>query len=445
MSDDTTTTSSASSPQASRDELREAAYRERGRRRSRPQREKKGVTERAAAGATASEVARGARRVERARPTRSSASATTRRLDARDGRAHDDDVDDRRRRRRAAGAEVQLTGWRKLHGPPPPKAAGGAVAANGKAARPHDRAPPTRADDPAPAGHAARRAAAARAWRCCSTSPIVLVIYCGRPARRARRDPERLPDKVDQIDQPQRAPRRAGRHRRCADVDQRRRQGDRAGAGQRQQRRPPGRAVRQGVGAEGPEVGAEGLRRRRRRTSTARTASRCSTTPTRSRSSADKLGDDIQGTQYGSYLVMLVLALLYLVPTTAITGRTLGMRGRKIRIVRVDGSPVGWYGRVRALLHPDPIRSRWRSRRSALGPLIGLGHRPVGLPRRERPGRPRQARPDDRRRRVTLESPRAERDRSRLRDELMRTCTPSRRARRSRSTCSGARAPTSPR
>ncbi len=28
---------------------------------------------------------------------------------------------------------------------------------------------------------------------------------------------------------------------------------------------------------------------------------------------------------------------------TARKGRTLGMRGRRIKVVRVDGSPAGWY------------------------------------------------------------------------------------------------------
>ena len=84
----------------------------------------------------------------------------------------------------------------------------------------------------------------------------------------------------------------------------------------------------------------------------------------------DKLGDDIRGAQYGSYLVVLVLALLYLVPATAITGHTLGMRGRRIRVVRVDGSPVGWYGALVRFLHPDRAS---RSSIPTIGPLLGLG------------------------------------------------------------------------
>ena len=84
---------------------------------------------------------------------------------------------------------------------------------------------------------------------------------------------------------------------------------------------------------------------------------------------ADKLGDDIRGAQYGAYLVVLVLAMLYLVPATVITGRTLGMRGRKIRVVRVDGSPVGWYGAFLRFFVPILLALAIPT----IGPLLGLG------------------------------------------------------------------------
>lgn len=58
---------------------------------------------------------------------------------------------------------------------------------------------------------------------------------------------------------------------------------------------------------------------------------------------SDKLSEDIQTTGYITSGLTFLLALAYLVPMTARTGRTLGMRSRKIRVVRVDGSPVGWY------------------------------------------------------------------------------------------------------
>ncbi len=58
---------------------------------------------------------------------------------------------------------------------------------------------------------------------------------------------------------------------------------------------------------------------------------------------ADNQSDDIKTTGYITTGLTFVLALGYLVPLTARKGRTLGMRGRKIKVVRVDGSPAGWY------------------------------------------------------------------------------------------------------
>jgi uncharacterized RDD family membrane protein YckC len=81
------------------------------------------------------------------------------------------------------------------------------------------------------------------------------------------------------------------------------------------------------------------------------------------------LSDDIRSAQYVAYVVVLVVALLYLVPATAITGRTLGMRGRKIRVVRVDGSPVGWYGSFTRFFVPILVALAIPT----LGPVLGLG------------------------------------------------------------------------
>jgi uncharacterized RDD family membrane protein YckC len=57
----------------------------------------------------------------------------------------------------------------------------------------------------------------------------------------------------------------------------------------------------------------------------------------------DNQSDEIKTTGYITTGLTFVLALAYLVPMTARKGYTLGMRGRRIRVVRVDGSPVGWY------------------------------------------------------------------------------------------------------
>ena len=68
-----------------------------------------------------------------------------------------------------------------------------------------------------------------------------------------------------------------------------------------------------------------------------------------------------------------MLALLYLVPMTAMTGQTLGMRGRKIRVVRVDGSPVGWWPSFAALLRPADLRVSATATLGLIGPLHRVG------------------------------------------------------------------------
>ena len=286
---------------------------------------------------------------------------------------HDDDVVDVERRRRVERRrESQLTGWRKLMAPPPPKkpAAG---AGNGK--NPPPPRPLKEPTIPIPPGMRLADSRS-RGMALLFDFAVVLVIYWVVLLVVPGIINSDYQTKVDQIDHLN------SLHDAQNDIDdaqivgERRRQGDHAGAEQQQQRRPPGcRSRRQGVGPEGPEVGAERLRRRRRRRRAGRPPGKHNADAIQKQ--ADKLGDDIRGAQYGSYLVVLVLALLYLVPATAITGRTLGMRGRKIRIVRVDGTPVGWYGVARALPDPDRGRARDPDDRAA----DRSRPRPVGLPR----------------------------------------------------------------
>lgn len=46
--------------------------------------------------------------------------------------------------------------------------------------------------------------------------------------------------------------------------------------------------------------------------------------------------------------IAFLIALLYVVPLSGITGQTLGKRLRKLKVIKVDGSPIGWFG---SLLH----------------------------------------------------------------------------------------------
>ena len=86
----------------------------------------------------------------------------------------------------------------------------------------------------------------------------------------------------------------------------------------------------------------------------------------------DTLESDIQGTTLITAGITLVVALAYLVPITAMTGQTLGMRGRKIRVVRVDGTPVGWWPSFARFFIPL-IFGVATATIGLIGPLIAIG------------------------------------------------------------------------
>lgn len=89
-------------------------------------------------------------------------------------------------------------------------------------------------------------------------------------------------------------------------------------------------------------------------------------------SMTDTLESDIQGTTLATAGITLVLALAYLVPMTAKTGQTLGMRGRKIKVVRVDGTPAGWWPSFARFFVPL-IFGVATATIGLLGPLIAIG------------------------------------------------------------------------
>ncbi len=73
------------------------------------------------------------------------------------------------------------------------------------------------------------------------------------------------------------------------------------------------------------------------------------------------------------YLAIFVLALLYTVPMSVRSGQTLGKRLRKVKLVRIDGSPPGWSS---ALIHYGIPIFLTLALIQVLGPLaiiIGLG------------------------------------------------------------------------
>lgn len=85
-----------------------------------------------------------------------------------------------------------------------------------------------------------------------------------------------------------------------------------------------------------------------------------------------KLRDSIVGTQYLISITILVLGLLYLVPITARTGRTLGMRNRRLKVVRVDGTPVTWWAAFARFFVPLTIAFVLLVQLSTLAPMIAL-------------------------------------------------------------------------
>ena len=225
------------SPQASRDELK-AAYQERIADAGGGTREE-GRQPRAAAGQPRRKPHACAPRGT-CSPTRSNAAATTSASAPRRRTATcptDDDVVDVDDDDDGASGprKSQLTGWRKLMAPPPPKKPAGRC---GERQEPAAAAAAEGADDPDSRRDAPRRLPLARdgaALRLRGRARHLL----GRAARRARHHQQRLPDQGRPDRPPQLAPRRAERHRRRAEVGERRRQGDHPGAEQQQQRRPP--------------------------------------------------------------------------------------------------------------------------------------------------------------------------------------------------------------
>jgi len=71
--------------------------------------------------------------------------------------------------------------------------------------------------------------------------------------------------------------------------------------------------------------------------------------------------------------IAFLLALLYVVPLSAITGQTLGKRLRKVKVIKVDGSPIGWFG---SLVHyglPIAVAILLSPFLGPLAALAGLG------------------------------------------------------------------------
>lgn len=85
-------------------------------------------------------------------------------------------------------------------------------------------------------------------------------------------------------------------------------------------------------------------------------------------SESRKLSSELKPATTAVFAASMVLALLYLVPSTAITGQTIGKRYRRIRVVKLDGSPPGWSASLKRFGLPLLVAT-------AISPFFG----PLGL------------------------------------------------------------------
>jgi len=83
-----------------------------------------------------------------------------------------------------------------------------------------------------------------------------------------------------------------------------------------------------------------------------------------------KLSDSVKTATLVATGTVVVIVLLYLVPMTALKGYTMGMRNRRVRVVRVDGSRCGWYAAFTRFAIPVLIAVALSI---PVGPVVGLG------------------------------------------------------------------------
>jgi curved DNA-binding protein CbpA len=234
------------------------------------------------------------------------------------------------------GTAVELTGWRKLLAPPPPKQPRNGTAAsgdNGKTPPPARQAPqPT---IPLPAGTTLADTRG-RGMALMFDISILLLIYIGLQfvlPNAIQSDYTDIRDKIShQSDVESKANDKADSLSDKADAAKKKGNTDQAST----------------LRAQEKAKRAE-----------AKTASK----------KQDDLAKDIQGTTLVVTTITFFIFLLYLVPLTALTGKTLGMRRTKIHVLRVDGTPVSWVPSFARYVVPIAIALYVPQ----LGPVLGLG------------------------------------------------------------------------
>jgi curved DNA-binding protein CbpA len=253
------------------------------------------------------------------------------------------------------GTEQQLTGWRKLLAPPPPKqSAGGGKNGNGKGAA----QPTNRRNRPEPTivlpGGMQLAEPRQRGMAMLFDIAILLVIYTGISFLLPAVIQSDYSDIVKQIDKV------STLHDAQNDVnDAQKALDDAKNASDTRSAQQDLTNAQKDVKKATKEVKDAGIKN----------------PPTTAKASDTKetdLRSSIVGTQYAIAITILVLGLLYLVPPTARRGQTFGMRNRRIKVVRVDGSPVTWWPAFVRFFIPLAVAFVLLIPLSTLAPLLGL-------------------------------------------------------------------------
>jgi curved DNA-binding protein CbpA len=247
------------------------------------------------------------------------------------------------------GAAVELTGWRKLMAPPPPKQPRNGSSAGGSGGKRPPARPAPQPTIPLPAGVTLAETRS-RGMALMFDISILLLIYIGIQffvPNLIQSDYKDISDKIThQNDVKSKASDKADSAQSAASTAS-----DKAKA-----------ATKKGDTATADTQNAKAQAQRQIEKTQRAKANKAS-------KQADKYSSDIQGTQYTTLVIIFVLFMLYLVPATAITGRTLGMRRSKIHVIRVNGEPVGWFPAFARYVVPIAIALAVPT----LGPVLGLG------------------------------------------------------------------------
>jgi curved DNA-binding protein CbpA len=269
-----------------------------------------------------------------------------------------------------AGTEVQLTGWRKLMAPPPPKQASGS-AGGGK--QPPPRGAARQPTIPLPPGTQIAQSKT-RGMALLFDLAVVLVILYAVQFVVPNLIQSDYKDKVDQIESVDKA---ATAQDDIKDAKKSINEADAAIT----KAQDDGKSQAESDAQDDKKNAQQDLQDAQRNFNSAEKdfdekQSAQNLPQNGLPANTNKLDDissdlrgDIRTTQYITALVTLIFALVYLVPITVMTGSTLGMRSRKIKVVRTDGSRAGWYPVFVRFLIPIVIALAIPT----LGPIVGLG------------------------------------------------------------------------